>query len=144
MPVLRRRSDKVDVLKHVPLFKGLSKKDLDAVARRADEVAVTEGTVLAEQGTMGNEFYLILQGSAAVRRNRRRIATLGQGDFLGEMSLLDGRARSATVVALEDSVLLVMHRRDFSALLDEVPRMARKMLVGMSERLREADKKLVG
>jgi CRP-like cAMP-binding protein len=137
--LLRRRSDKVDVLKRVPLFSGLSRRHLDLIARHADQVNLDAGRVLARQGGLGREFILIVDGSARVERDGRRIARLGPGDFFGEMSLIDGRPRSATVTAETPMVLLVVHTRSFSYLLDTVPALRKKILVTLCERLRAAD-----
>jgi CRP/FNR family transcriptional regulator, cyclic AMP receptor protein len=108
VPRLARRSDRIDLLKTVPLFSGLSLKQLNEVARHLEEVPVPRGIMLAREGQAGNEFFVVLEGKAAVRRRGRRIATLGGGDFFGEMSLLDGAPRSATVSAETDGVVLVM------------------------------------
>jgi CRP/FNR family cyclic AMP-dependent transcriptional regulator len=143
VPVLARRSDRIDVLKSVPLFRGLNLKQLNEVARHLEEVPVPRGTMLAREGQPGNQFFVVLEGKAAVRRRGRRIATLGGGDFFGEMSLLDGAPRSATVSAETDGVVLVMQRREFGALLDRVPGLLRKIAVGLSQRLREADERIL-
>ncbi|MGH8935820.1 MAG: Crp/Fnr family transcriptional regulator [Acidimicrobiia bacterium] len=144
MPLLARRSDRVDVLKTVPLFSGLSLKQLNELARNVEEVPVPRGTMLAREGQAGNEFFVVLEGKAAVRRRGRRIATLGEGDYFGEMSILDGAPRSATVAAETDGVVLVIRRREFSALLDSVPGLLKKIAVGLSQRLREADERILG
>jgi CRP/FNR family cyclic AMP-dependent transcriptional regulator len=143
VPRLARRSDRIDLLKTVPLFSGLSLKQLNEVARHLEEVPVPRGIMLAREGQPGNEFFVVLEGKAAVRRRGRRIATLGAGDFFGEMSLLDGAPRSATVAAETDGVVLVMQRREFGALLDRVPGLLKKIAVGLSQRLREADERIL-
>lgn len=143
MALFRRRSQKVEALREVPLFASLSKKQLDEVAKYTDEISVPAGEVLTKEGDLGSEFFLLVQGKASVHRNNRKLASRGAGEFFGEMSLLDRQPRSATVIADEDCVLLLMHRRDFSRLLDSVPGMSRKLLAGLSHRLREADGKLV-
>ncbi len=142
--LLHRYSDKIEALRRVPLFSTLSKRDVGIVARHADEIAVPAGKVLAAQGKPGNAFYVIVRGSATVKRDGRKLAELQAGDFFGEMAVLDGLPCSATVVADEECVLLEMHRRHFSAILDDVPAITRKLLVGLSARLRCADKALVG
>jgi CRP-like cAMP-binding protein len=78
-----------------------------------------------------------------VRRSGKKIATLGSGDFFGEMSLLDDGPRSATVELTRDSRLLVMHRKDFAGIIADTPGVARKMLQCLAARLREADRKMV-
>ena len=143
MPILKRQSDKIDLLADVPLFRSLPKKQLQAIARAADEVEVDAGAVLAEQGELGSAFYVIVTGQATVRRNGRKLATLGRGDFFGEMSLLDQEPRSATVAMDTDGVLLEIHRRQFSGLLDESPALTRNLLKEMSRRVRELDRRLV-
>ena len=142
MTVLRRRSDKIAMLKQVPLFASLSQKDLNEVAKRADEVAVAKGTVIAEQGERGTQCFVILRGTVAVRRNNRRISSHDEGEVLGEMSLLDGKPRSASLRVESDANLLVIHRRDFQYLVDHLPGLDRKLLISLSGRLREMDKAL--
>lgn len=140
--LLRRRSDKADVLKKVPLFSGLSRRHLDLVARQADEVKEEAGTVLTKQGALGLEFLLILEGGARVERDGKVIARLGPGDVFGEMSLIDGLPRSATVIAESPTVLLVIQSRSFRSLLDTVPGLQRKLLITLCARLRAADARL--
>jgi len=140
--LLRRRSDKVDVLKKVPLFGELSRRHLDHIAREADEVKEEKDAVLTRQGGLGREFLLILEGSARVERDGTVIARLGPGDFFGEMSLIDGMPRSASVIAESPSVLLVIEARSFQKLLDTVPGLQRKLLATLSARLRAADVRL--
>ncbi len=135
----RRRDEKVVVLRKVPLFSALSRRHLDVITRVADEVKLNAGKVLARQGERGLEFLLIVDGSARVERDGKLIARLTAGDFFGEMSLIDGRPRTATVIAETPIVLLVVHRRSFSYLLDTVPALQRKVLVTLCERLRKAD-----
>jgi len=131
------------LLATVPLFQGLSSKELGRVARAADEVALTAGSIVAEEGTPGDSFYLLADGAAVVNRDGKKIATLGTGDFFGEMSLLDDGPRSATVQLTRDSTLLVMHRKDFAGIIADMPGVARKLLQGLAARLREADRKIV-
>jgi len=140
--LLRRRSDKADVLKKVPLFSGLSRRHLDHVAAEADEVKEEAGTVLTKQGGLGLEFLLILEGGARVERDGKVIARLGPGDVFGEMSLIDGLPRSATVIAESPTVLLVIQARSFRSLLDTVPGLQRKLLITLCARLRAADARL--
>lgn len=136
---LPRRSDRLDVLRKVPLFSRLSRRHLDLIARHADEVRLNTGKVLARQGELGLEFLLIVDGSARVERDGKQIARLAAGDFFGEMSLIDGKPRNATVIAETPIVLLVVHKRAFSQLLDAVPGLQKKVLVTLCKRLREAD-----
>ena len=144
MAFLRRKSDKIDLLAKVPLFANLSKTQLGVVSRAADEMAVSAGEVLARQGATGDEAFVLIAGELTVRRNGRKVATLSPGAVVGEMALIDGGTRSADVVAAADGAVLVMHRREFGGVMDEVPAIQRKLMVNLSERLREADRKLYG
>lgn len=134
----------LDHLAEVPLFAAASRRDLQKVARASDEVAVKAGRVLVDQGRPGHEFFLILEGTATVRRNNRKVADLGPGQYFGELSLLDRGTRTATVVAETDMKLLVLGQREFLGVLDDVPGLANKLLRIMANRLREADLKNVG
>jgi CRP-like cAMP-binding protein len=137
-----RKADKINYLSQVPLFAGFSKKDLGEVARHLDRVDVAMGTTLTEEGRLANQFGIIVDGSATVRRGNRKLAELGPGDFWGEMALLLREKSSATVATTEDSSLLVMHGSEFGHLLEEVPALARKLATGLAARLLEADRKL--
>jgi CRP/FNR family cyclic AMP-dependent transcriptional regulator len=140
--LLRRHADKIDDLKKVPLFSALNRRHLDAIARHADEVKRDAGTVLARQGARGLEFLLIVEGSARVERDGEVIAHLGPGDFFGEMSLIDGKPRSATVIADSPVFLLVVDVRSFGRLLETVPGLSNKVMATLCERLRAADETL--
>ena len=135
------KDSKLEQLGRVRLFSACSKKELSLISRVSDEVSVAAGRVLCEEGAIGHEFYLILEGQAAVRKGGRKVATLGPGQYFGEMALLDRGPRSATVVADTPMRLLVIGQREFSAVLDEVPMLAHKLLAAMAARLREADTK---
>jgi CRP-like cAMP-binding protein len=128
-------------LSKIWLFSTSSAKDLRTIRRALEEVTVPPGRILCEQGTIGREFFLIVTGEASVRRNGRKIATLGTGQYFGELALLDRRPRSATVASETDMDLLVLGQRQFNGVLDSVPALSRKMLAAMATRLREADEK---
>ncbi len=128
-------------LKSIWLFSACTTSELRRIRSSLDEVQVPPGKVLVEEGRIGLEFFLIVDGKAAVTRNGRKVATLGRGDYFGELALLDRRPRSASVVSETDMDLLVLHQRQFNSLLDSVPTIARKLLAAMANRLREADAK---
>jgi CRP/FNR family transcriptional regulator, cyclic AMP receptor protein len=132
--------DHLDLSK-IWLFSTLSGKELRTVRRALEEVTVPAGRMLTEQGTIGREFFLIVGGQASVRRNGRKTATLGPGQYFGEMALLDRRPRSATVTSDTEMELLVLGQRQFNGLLDSVPALSRKMLAAMATRLRDADER---
>jgi CRP/FNR family cyclic AMP-dependent transcriptional regulator len=133
------KDSKLDHLSQVRLFAALSKKELTTIGRASDEVKVAAGKTIVDEGSSGHEFFLILDGTASVKRGGRKIATLGPGQYFGEMALLDRGPRSATIVADTDMTLLVLGQREFSGVLDEIPGLAHKLLSTMAARLREAD-----
>ncbi len=132
-------SGKIALLANVELFRGMSRRELGLVARAADEVSVRPERLLTRQGGLGREFLLIVEGSARVERDGRIIARLGPGDFFGEMSLIDGKPRSATVITEAPTRLLVVHTQAFRYLLDNMPGLRRKIFDTLCGRLREAD-----
>lgn len=138
---LRKKDQYLDHLARVPLFSACSKKELQTIARAADDVEVPAGKVLVEEGKPGHEFFLIINGSASVKRGKKEIVKLGPGQYFGELALLDRGPRSASVVAKDDMELLVLGQREFAGVIDEVPTLAHKLLTSMARRLREADAK---
>jgi CRP-like cAMP-binding protein len=136
---MRTRDIYLDHLAQVPLFSTCSRKDLQKLGKASDEIEVKQGKVLVEEGKPGHEFFLIEDGTAEVRRNNRKVATLSRGQFFGELSLLDRGPRSATVIANTDMTLVVLGQREFLGVIDEVPAMAHKLLAALAGRLREAD-----
>jgi len=132
------RGQELDLSK-IWLFSTCSARELRTIRRALEEVTVPPGRVLVEEGTIGREFFLIVDGEALVRRNGRRVATLGPGQYFGELALLDRRPRSATVISETEMLLLVLGQRQFNGVLDAVPALGRKLLAAMATRLREAD-----
>jgi CRP/FNR family cyclic AMP-dependent transcriptional regulator len=139
-----RKSEKMELLAGVPLFANLSQKDLNQVAGAADEVDFSAGKYLGRQGETGQEAFVVTAGSLDIRRNGRKVAMLGPGAVVGEMALIDGAPRSADIVAHSDGSALVMHRKDFGGLLDGSAAFQRKILLAVTQRLREADRRLYG
>ncbi len=138
------RDQYLDTLAQVPLFSACSKRDLQKIAKASDEVSVSEGRVLVEQGTTGREFYVLLDGQATVRRNGRKVDTLGPGSPFGELALLDRGPRTATVIADTPLRVLVLGQREFSGVIDEVPGLAHKILASLASRIRVLDQKAYG
>ena len=139
---MTNRPDKMDVLKQIPVFRYLSRRHLEMVARNTDEIDVPAGRVLTEEGRVGHELYVIATGAAEVTRQGRHLATFGPGDFVGELSLLDQEPGSATVTTTEPCVLLVIGERQFHSLLLKLPALTLEVLRGVAQRLRNADEKL--
>ena len=132
------RAQDLDLSK-IWLFSTCSTRELRTIRRTLEEVTVPPDRVLVEEGTIGREFFLIVDGQASVHRNGRRMATLGPGQYFGELALLDRRPRSATVISETEMLLLVLGQRQFNGVLDAVPALGRKLLAAMATRLREAD-----
>ena len=130
------QDDRVERLKGVPLFEGCSQRQLVAKIARVFDVAAD--TVLTRAGEPGDEFFLIIDGTARVDVSAEKLP-LHPGEFFGEMSLLDGGPRSATVVAGTPVRLLVISRRHFSVLLKEVPGLTQTLLITLSKRVRQAE-----
>ena len=114
-------------LRSIPLFQGLSKKELREVARHADEVDVPEGKSLLSQGSTPAEFFAIEEGGVEVRRDDDVVAKLGPGDFFGETALIERGVRNATVTATEPSTLMVMSPPAFRAMASELPSVAAEL-----------------
>ena len=134
----------VDHLRNVPLFAGCTSKELERIARSGDEIKMTAGSLLVDQGQTGREAFVVLDGTVTVKRNGRKVATLGPGAIVGELSLLDHGPRTATVVCETDCTLFVISQRHFLAVLDDVPTIAHKLLAALAGRIRELDREYYG
>ena len=130
-----RKNAKIELIKNVPLFSRCSKKELAAVAAEADELVLPEGRALTTQGARGAEFVVIVDGSADVSKNGRRINRLGSGDFLGEIALISGALRTATVTTTSETRILVLTDRGFRRLTREMPSLQANVLRALSDRL---------
>ena len=133
----------VEQLADIELFSELSKKELKRVASFMTPITVKAGRDLTVQGRPGREFMIIVEGEATARRDGRVIARFGPGDFFGELAVIAGVPRTATVTADTDMVIEALNRREFSSLLDESSKLARKILVGAVKRLHELEESLV-
>lgn len=138
------KSAQVAALAAVPLFAECSKRELGQVARAGTEITVEAGSIIAEQGQMGREAYIILSGTVEIKRGGRKIASLGAGDIVGELSLLDHGPRTATVVCDTDCVLFVLDQRHLRETLEKHPSIALKLLGTLAERIRAFDRKYYG
>jgi CRP/FNR family transcriptional regulator, cyclic AMP receptor protein len=136
----RGRRSKADLLRNVPLFSTCTKRELARIAALVDEVEASKGKVIVRQGDPGRECFVIRDGKARVAIRGKGNTVLGPGSFFGEMSLLDQGPRSATVTAETDIQLLVLGSREFSSLVEEVPTVAVRVMRGLAERLREAER----
>lgn len=134
----------IESLRNVALFAGCTMKELDRIARSGDEVMMAAGTLLADQGQTGREAFVVLDGSVTVKRNGRKVATLGPGAIVGELSLLDHGPRTATVTCDTNCSLFVIAQRQFLGVLDDVPTLGHKLLSSLAGRIRELDRQYYG
>lgn len=130
----------LESLSNVALFSACSKKELEKVARAGDEIVMTAGTMIIDQGQTGREAFVIVEGDVVVKRNNRKVATLGAGDVVGEMSLLDNGPRTATVVCETECTLLVIDQRRFLRVVEEIPAITHKLLTSLAGRVRQLDR----
>jgi CRP-like cAMP-binding protein len=129
------RDGKQKLIASVPLFAGLSKKEIGQVAALADELDFKAGKVLIREGQPGREFFVLVEGGIEVTQAGTAIATGKPGDFFGEISLITDTPRTATVTTTEPSVALVITDRDFRTLVKKSPEIAVKILKAVGERL---------
>ncbi len=125
---LFNQDTKVQALKRAPLFEGLSRKELILLARVTEDLEVPAGEVLCREGETGQEFFLIVEGKTDVTSKGKRVATRGDGDFVGEIALLEDTKRTATVTAKTPLRLFVLTRQDFRRLVNENRSVERKVM----------------
>jgi CRP/FNR family transcriptional regulator, cyclic AMP receptor protein len=130
---------KQDLLGQVPLFAGISEADLEELGAIADEIDVRPGTVLTREGYREGAFFVIESGTVRIEREGQTVNTLGPGEFLGEIALLDGGPRTATATAETDCRLLSMTYQMFHELLDASPSIRAAILETVGQRLRALD-----
>ena len=135
------RQATIDRLKAVEPLSDCTEAQLEDVARLAERIQVGEGEVLAREGRIGREFFLILAGTVAVTQKGRRVNTLGPGDFFGELAAMNPGPRNATVTALSDLDVLIIGPREFAAMAD-IPGFRDALLKSMARRLQTVDARL--
>jgi CRP-like cAMP-binding protein len=126
---------KVEALKRAPLFEGLSNKELRELARATEDLKIEAGTVLCKEGSLGREFFVIVDGIAEVTKAGKRLATRQAGEFFGEIALITTTKRTATVTAKTPIRCFILTRGDFRRVLDESPSVERKVMQALAERL---------
>lgn len=133
------RDEKLDLLHRIPLFSGFDRRKLERLGMLADEIEVPEGRCLMAEGDRGEEMFVIVSGRVRVEREGQRLNTLGAGDFFGEIALVDGGPRTATVTAEEPSRLLVITHREFRSMMEEFPEVAAEVLNALAHRIRRLE-----
>jgi CRP-like cAMP-binding protein len=129
------KDGKIELLRRVPLFAGCSKGDLVRIAGIASEIDFKPGKVLIKEGAPGSEFFILVDGSAEIRRKGRKIDSVGPGDFVGETALMSDHPRNATVTTTSPAIALVVTKRSFQTLVAENPPIALRLMQAMAERL---------
>jgi len=132
--------DKADALGRAPLFRNLSRGELVELARVTEDLEVEEGKVLAREGDLGSEFFVIVDGEVAVTKDGRDLRRLGSGDFFGEIALIwDSPRRTATVTAATPVRFFVLTRQAFRSLIDHHPDIERNVLQALEDRVRTTE-----
>ena len=130
-------ADKVEMLKQVPLFSQMTPQQLEEIATQAEVVTVHAGSMYAKYGTPGSQFGLILSGEVQAMKYGKVLREMGEGDFFGEISLIDGGPRTATIMTKTDVNLLVVNKESFDQLLEKAPELQRKMINVLCQYLRQ-------
>jgi CRP/FNR family transcriptional regulator, cyclic AMP receptor protein len=133
------KKKRVDLMRRVWLFEQCSQRELDLLQRAVTQIDVPSGRELVQQGSLGREFIVIVEGTASVTRDGTQLAVLESGSFFGEMSLLDGKPRTATVTTLEPTRVLILTRAEFGSVVTTMPSVDRKMLSVLASRLRDIE-----
>jgi CRP-like cAMP-binding protein len=137
-----RKNQKVEMLRGVNLFSRCSNAELGRAASLTTEYTASPGEVLTRRGERGLEFFVIIEGTATASRNDVVLATMGPGSFFGELAILDGGLRTATVTADTEMQLLLLSRKEFTALLRLAPEFALKIIDELASRMRKTDELL--
>jgi CRP/FNR family cyclic AMP-dependent transcriptional regulator len=130
---------KLELLQRVPLFAGVGQDELEEIARIAEEMDAPAGTALTHEGRHEGYFFVIVSGTVRIERGGQTINTIRDGDFLGEIALLDGGPRTATATTVSPCQLLVMTHQRFEQLLDTSPSIRAAVLEEVGRRLRRLD-----
>lgn len=134
-----RANAAIDHLRNVSLFSKLNNKQLAEIEKLSTELTFKPGRELIVEGHMAAEFFVIVDGHASVHKGGEKVATLGPGDMIGELALLQDRPRNATVVTDDEMTALVIDRLAFSQLLDDIPSLTRSVLEAVAHRLMDVE-----
>jgi signal-transduction protein with cAMP-binding, CBS, and nucleotidyltransferase domain len=128
-----------ELLARVPLFQGLTHRQLRDVSGLMTPISVKAGKTLTREGALGQEFFVVLDGEVEVTHDGKTLAVCGAGGYFGEIALLDNRPRTATVTAKTDVLVEVLDRREFAALLRKSPEISSQIMATMAQRLAELE-----
>ncbi|MFN2472279.1 MAG: cyclic nucleotide-binding domain-containing protein [Gaiellaceae bacterium] len=132
---LFREDSKVEALRSAPLFEGLSRKELEELAKLADDLEVEAGRVLVREGETGREFFVLMEGEVEVERGGQSLGRRGPGDFIGEIAILEDVPRTATVTVATPLRCFVLTAQSFRSVVDDHPEVERKVLRALAQRL---------
>ena len=132
---LFREDAKIEALRRAPLFEDLSRKELEQLARHADDLEVEAGTTLTREGERGREFFVILEGEVDITRGGSQLGTMRPGDFIGEIALIEDIPRTATATAKTPVRFFVLSAQGFRSVVDEFPDVERRVLRALARRL---------
>ena len=138
------KSVQLENLQKVHLFSSCSKREVQHIAKAGDVIKMTDGTTIVDQGQMGREAFVILSGDVIVRRGGRKITTLGEGDVVGELSLLDHGPRTASAICDGECTLFVLDQRHFRKVLEDHPQIMFKLLGTLAGHIRNLDRQYFG
>jgi CRP/FNR family cyclic AMP-dependent transcriptional regulator len=138
------KSEKIEHLSNVPLFAGCTKREIQHIAKAGDELSAPAGTLLVDQGQLGREAFVLLDGAISIKRRGQQIATAKPGDVVGELSLLDHGPRTASATCDTDCTLFVLDQKQFRKVLESQPTIAMKLLAVLAGRIRDLDRKSYG
>jgi CRP-like cAMP-binding protein len=130
---------KLALLRHVPLFAGCKTSALEEIGRLADEVDVPDGYTLIREGTFGQQFVLIVEGRVRIERGGRTVKTMGPGEFLGEIALIDHGRTTATATTEGPAKLFVLGHQGFNSLLDRSPAIRLEIMTALANRIRQLE-----
>lgn len=142
--VMASKAAQLDHLRQVPMFAGCTKRELQAILKAGDEITMTAGTLIVDQGQMGREAFVLLEGNVTVRRSGRKVTGLGPGAIVGELSLLDHGPRTASVICDTDCTLFVLDQRHFQHVIEQNPQIALKLLGTLASDIRNLDRQSFG
>jgi CRP/FNR family transcriptional regulator, cyclic AMP receptor protein len=140
-PARRTRRQTAEALSRVPMFSDFSKRHLHRLAADTDELIFEPGQIIVREGDPGEALFVVLEGQGKVVRGKRKVGEVVPGDFFGELSAIDGQARTASVVAVTPMRLLRLFRRTLTSLLEDEPQVSLKLLDGIVRRLREVEQR---
>lgn len=136
---MAQTNTKIALLRHVPMFASCKTSVLEEIGRLADEVDVGDGYVLIREGTFGEQFVMIVDGRVRIDRGGRTLKTMGPGEFLGEISLIDKGRTTATATTEGPAKLLVLSHQGFNSLLDQSPAIRLEIMTALANRVRQLE-----